>query len=135
MLCCGCRSIHRDGGYESIPSPRQGLDEARIFRRIAQRLANLVDSAVQVVVNINESVGPQSLLQVFSSYHLARAVQQNAEHLKRLPWQLELDAGLAQFLRLKVNFKRGKANYLAGADLVWHRWIASSCVSLAHDIG
>jgi hypothetical protein len=24
-------------------------------------------------------------------------------------------------LRLKVHFKRGKANYLAGADLVWHR--------------
>jgi len=57
MLCCGCRSIHRDGGYESIASPRQGLDEARIFRRIAQCLANLVDSGVQVVVNINESVG------------------------------------------------------------------------------
>jgi serine/threonine protein kinase len=26
-------------------------------------------------------------------------------------------------LRLKVNFKRGKANYLAGADLVWHHLV------------
>jgi len=38
---------------------------------------------------------------------------------------------LAQFLCLKVNFKRGKANYLASADLVWHRWFASFGKSLA----
>src|SRR5262249_2643313 len=32
---------------------------------------------------------------------------------------------------MKVHFKRGKANHLAGADLVWHRWVASSDTSLA----
>jgi len=29
------RSVSRDGADETIPAPRQGFDEARIFRRIA----------------------------------------------------------------------------------------------------
>jgi len=33
-------------------------------------------------------------------------------------------------VRLKVDFKRGKANYLTGADLIWHRWVASIGKSL-----
>lgn len=39
-------------------------------------------------------------------------------HLERLTRQFQSLPALAQFLRLKVNFKRGKANHLAGAFII-----------------
>ena len=47
---------------EAITAPRQSLDKARTLRRVAQHLANLIDSAVQIVLNIDERIWPQPLL-------------------------------------------------------------------------
>jgi hypothetical protein len=73
-----------------------------------------------------EGVWPQTLLQLLPRNYGAGLLQQNRQHLERLAGQFQSQSSLAQFLCLKVHFKRGKANYLAGADLVWHRWVASS---------
>src|SRR5262249_2216010 len=113
----GSRSISHDGADESIPAPRQGLDEARIFRRVSQRLTDLVDGGVQIVIDVNERVRPQALSQLFPRDNGARLLQQNCQHLERLASQFQSHSRLAQFLRLKVNLNRSKANCLAGADL------------------
>src|SRR6266568_3311942 len=51
-------------------------------------------------------------------------------HLRAVADEFAREAALAQFLRLKVNFKRSKANHLASADVVWHRLVASIGKSL-----
>ena len=56
---------------------------------------------------------------------------ENRQRLERLAGQFQSQPNLAKFLRLKVNFKRGKTNYLPAADLVWHRWVGSIGKSLA----
>src|SRR5262244_2594352 len=83
------------------------------------------------MIDLNERVWPEPLLQLFPSNYSAGLLQQNRQHLERLAGEFQSQSCLAQFLRLKVYFKRGKANHLAGADLVWHRWVASIGKSLA----
>ena len=43
---------------EPISPTRQSFNKARVLRRVAQHLANLVDRRVQVVVNVDEGVRP-----------------------------------------------------------------------------
>jgi hypothetical protein len=62
------------------------------------------------VVDINKGVRPQSLLQFLARNYGAGLLQKDRQHLERLPGQFQSQPCLAQFLRLKVNFKRGKAN-------------------------
>jgi hypothetical protein len=66
---------------QAYPAAGQGLDKARIFRRITQRLTDLVDGGVQVVIDINERVRPQPLLQLLPRDNGAGLLQQNRQHL------------------------------------------------------
>src|SRR5215470_16465555 len=69
---------------ETIASPRYGLDESGIFRRVAQRLSDFVDGGVQIVIDVNEGVRPQTLLKLLPRNHGAWLLQQNRQHLERL---------------------------------------------------
>jgi predicted membrane GTPase involved in stress response len=44
----------------------------RAFGGVAQRLANLVDGGIEVVVDIEEGVWPEALVQLFTSENVAR---------------------------------------------------------------
>ena len=68
------------------------------------------------MIDVNESVWPQPLLHLFP-HDNGSGLLQNRQYLKRLAGQFQPQSPFAQFLRLKANFKRGKADYLAGADL------------------
>ena len=54
-------TLHRRD--ETISTARKSFDKARVFRRVAQHLANLVNGCVQVVVDIDKRVGPKLALQ------------------------------------------------------------------------
>src|SRR6516164_5653119 len=60
---------------ETVAAAGQRFDETRIFCRVSQHVANLVDRGIQVVVYIDKGVGPQSLLQFLTGHHLARPLQ------------------------------------------------------------
>jgi hypothetical protein len=90
---------------EPIPPPRQRLDKARTFGRIPQHFPNLVNRSIQVVIDVDKSVGPEPLLQLLPRHYLAGLLQQNTENLKRLPPEPLLQSSLAQFAGTKVNFE------------------------------
>jgi hypothetical protein len=75
---------------EPIPPPRQRLDKARSLGQVAQHFANLVNGCIQVVVNINKRVRPETLLQFLPGHHLTRALQQDAQDLKGLASKFQL---------------------------------------------
>ena len=67
--------------------------------RVAQHLANLVNSGIQIMVDIDKRVRPKSLLQFLAGYHFAWTLEQHAQNLKRLATELQLHPGFAQHSR------------------------------------
>jgi len=59
----GGDAFHRRN--EAVTPPRKRFDKARIFRRISQRFADLVDGGVQIMIDVDEGLRPQPLLQLF----------------------------------------------------------------------
>src|SRR3974390_3944458 len=70
-----------------LPSPEKATNSAE----------NLVDGGVEVAVDVDEGVRPEPLLQLLPRYNLARTLQQNGEHLKRLAAEIQFEHLLAQF--------------------------------------
>ena len=106
---------------ETITPSRQRFDIPRIFRRIAQRIANAVYGAVQVVIEVYKAVGPKPLLQLLASDDCAGMLKENGEDLERLTAELQLEAALAQFYGIEVYVEIGKSNEFGGLDGFLHR--------------
>src|SRR6267378_676013 len=100
-------AIHRRD--ESVSATSKSLDETRIGRGIAQRLANLVYSSIQAVIEIDERIGrPDLLPQVITRNHTPGIFQQHAENLKRLLLQTHSSAILAELSSGEVHLKDAK---------------------------
>lgn len=102
-----CRNIldHVHRRDEAITSSWLGLDEARIFGGIAQRVAKLVNCCIQTVIEVNERVcWPKTLLQFFASNDLACALQQEYKNLERLFLELYLAAIAREFASANIRF-------------------------------
>src|SRR5580704_15675356 len=112
---------------ESIPPPRQRLDKARSFGRVPKHLPDFVDCRIEVALDIHKRVRPEALLQLLPRHHLARAFQQDGEHLERLPAELQLHTILAQLARPHVCFERAEANK-PGTGLCFSHWGRSRTV-------
>src|ERR1017187_9315022 len=104
-----------------VSPPRHSLHEPRTLRRISQRLPNLVDGRIEVVINIHKGVRPEALLQFLPRDQVARALQQDGEHLERLSAEPQLHAILAHLARLYVCFKCAEA-YKPGTRLRISHW-------------
>ena len=92
---------------EAVAAPRQSLDVAGFVGRLAQRVAQLLDGAVQAGVEINKSVaGPKLLVQFLACHDLAGMLEQEREHLEGLVLELQPNAVLAQLTRTQVHVKR-----------------------------
>ncbi len=106
---------------ESVSAPVQRLDKSWIFRRVAERLTNLVNGGIQVVIDIHKGVGPEALLQLLAGDDFAVLLEQNDEYLERLAAQLQLDPAFAHFTGVKIYLEGPKANDLSVLDRVLHR--------------
>jgi hypothetical protein len=61
------------------------------------------------VVEVNERIGgPKLLLQLFARDDFAGTLQQQRQHLKRLPLQTQLHAVLAQLARAQIELEHTK---------------------------
>ena len=98
----------RNVGEEPIAATGNGLDEARILRRVAQRFTNLVDGFVEAVIEVDDRLAPKSLAQLFPGYQLSGLFQQHRQDLKRLLLQPDPQAALRQFARSKVDLEDTK---------------------------
>ena len=91
---------------EAIAPARQRLDEPRVLGRVAEHLAQLLDRRVEGVIEIDEGVGgPEPLAHRLAGDHLARALEEHHQQLKRLLLQLQPDALAPKLPRLEIDFE------------------------------
>jgi len=70
---------------ETVAAFRDGLNEARLIRRVAKGLTQPGDCAVQPVVEINKGVGgPEALPQLIPCNQVARTFQEQGQNAKWL---------------------------------------------------
>jgi hypothetical protein len=101
--------------------PRRGS----VSRNRTQRIANAVDGAVEVVVEIYEAMGPKSPLQLLARDDCARLFEQYGEYFERLAAELQLEAVFAQFSSVEIKLEVREANDMGGLDCLLHRRNAS----------
>ena len=100
---------------EPIASPRERLDEPRIFSTVAECLAQLLGRGVETVIEVDKRVRrPQPFAQGFARHDLSRALQEHRQHLKWLLLQLQFEAIAAQLARFKVDVE--------GPEMFARRW-------------
>jgi hypothetical protein len=91
---------------ESIPAARHGLDEPRILGRIAQRVAQLLDGAVQPGIEIDERIGrPESPSHLVARDGFAGAFDQQQQNLQGLLGELDPQTLLAELTRDTVELE------------------------------
>jgi hypothetical protein len=101
--------LHRSN--EAIASAMQRRDEARIVRRVAQRLTDLADPRVEAVIEAYEGVsGPQLPLEFLSPYYSARPLQQHGQDLEGLFLKPYPQAALAELSRSEVKLENSGAD-------------------------
>src|SRR6266699_5913946 len=97
-----------DVGEETVAATGDGLNEARILRRVAQRFTNLVDGFVQAVIEVDDRLAPNFLAQFLSGYQLSGVFQQHRQDLKRLLLQPDAQAALGQFAGSNIDLEDTK---------------------------
>jgi hypothetical protein len=94
-----------DIGEEAVATSGNGLDEARILSRIAQRFSYLVDGFVEAMIEIYDRLAPKLFAQRLSGYQLSGFIQQHRQDLERLLLQPYAQATLGQFAGAKVDLE------------------------------
>src|SRR5258707_8600476 len=99
-----------NGRDKAITLLRDGFDVKRLVGRVAQGRAELHDSRIHAVVEIDEGVGwPEMLAQLLARDHLPRALEQQEQNARRLFAQLDDGAIAAQFSTQGVQFEDAEA--------------------------
>jgi hypothetical protein len=120
----------RNWRYEAIAALGNSLDESGALSRVAQHFANPVDRGVEVVVEVDEGVGPESLLQLLAGHDSARALEKDRKDLEGLAAELQLKAVAAQFSAVEVNLEGCKPDEPGKLDSIL-RAVVSGANSLA----
>jgi hypothetical protein len=90
--------------------PRNGLHENRVFRRVAERSADLANRAVQTDVEVDECVTwPQHALKLLAGDEVSCSLDQKAKNLKWLVRQPDLSTALSELAGCGIELKCAKA--------------------------
>jgi len=85
------------GGDKAIAAASERFDKARAFGRVAEGFADLVDGAVEALVEIGEGARrPKLLAELLAGDDFAGMSDEEGEDLKGLFLQLHLDAVLVE---------------------------------------
>src|SRR6185437_14508197 len=84
--------------HEAVAESHHGLDEARLSRGVAERLADLADGAVDTVVRIQVGafLSPDALHDLLAADELARLLGKQQKDLHGNPLELLRASGPAQ---------------------------------------
>jgi hypothetical protein len=112
----GTRDLHVSGRRdyfdrrdEPIPAARQCLDEARIRRRVVQRVSQAADRVVQAVIEFDERIRrPQRPLQLLAGDDAHRVFDEQLQHPKRLVRHPNPQAALTQLTSVEVSLERAE---------------------------
>jgi hypothetical protein len=114
-LFLGDFGVPRHGSEKPVPTAGKRLDEARVFRGIAQGVAEAFDGGIEAVIEINEGVSrPQLGAQLLPGDKFARPVQEKRQDLEGLVLQPDLGAVPAKFPGAEVSLKYPKGNEAVG---------------------
>ena len=96
-----------DGTDPPIAPPRHRLDEPRVLRGVAERLAEPVHRAVEAVIEVDEGVRrPEAGAQVVAADELALPLEQQPQDLDRTAAQPDPQASASQLARADVQLER-----------------------------
>lgn len=136
-----------DGSDEAVAATGKGFDEAGIVGGVAQGFAELVDSGVEAVAEIDEGViGPNTLAELIAGDELAGVLEESGQDLKGLARKLDANAGLAEFTRAQVHRERAEAKarfnevgHFGGNSIIWIdvmkvRLVPEECVILLSSV-
>jgi len=105
-------------GDEAVPAPRDGLDEARAARAVAERLAHLRDAEVQVALEIDEpAIVPDVLAELVARHEYAVVGDEQAECLQRLTGQVDQATLPAKLARHVVQLEHAERPDRHGASI------------------
>jgi hypothetical protein len=95
----------RDGPDEAVAVPRQGLDEARMVRRILEHLAQPRDRGVQGVVEIDEDVvRPEPAPRLVARDDFAGAFDERGQDLEALLAQRDFRPTLQELPGREIDY-------------------------------
>jgi hypothetical protein len=99
---------------EAISPPVERFHEPRTLSGVAKRRTQTLNRSVHAVLEIHKrAVGPQPIANLLTRDHIACALEQHAENVKRLVLQPHTDATLAQFTRTKIHLELVESRHLA----------------------
>jgi hypothetical protein len=106
---------------KTVAATGERLNEARVFRGIAEGIAEALDGSIETVIEINEGVGwPQFGTQFFSRDQFARAGQEQRQNLEGLVLEPDFGAVPAKFSGAEVSLKYPEGNEAIGF-VIQHR--------------
>lgn len=95
-----------DRANEAIATSRQRFDVARNSGRIAQRVPQSTNDAVQALFEVDEGAQrPEARLQFLARHDVASVLEQREEHLNALVRYPLPDTGAQQFARTHVDLE------------------------------
>src|SRR5215468_7933276 len=95
---------------ETIAAAGQRFDETGIFCRVSQHVAQLLDSAVQPIIEVNKSVSrPEFATEFLARNHVTWMLKQKLEHLEGLVLKPQADAVFAHLTRMQVHVEGAEA--------------------------
>jgi len=106
-----------DGGNKPIAPPRNGFDEARAFRVVAENLAQFVNRFVQRPFGVDCGFrSPQHRLEYVPTDDLTGFAQQRSQYTQRLLLNRETNPPPTQFTPVEVEFEHPESGEGAGRD-------------------
>jgi hypothetical protein len=89
--------------YESVTSPGDGLDKARLFGVVLKEAADFPDRSIDCVIGIEEDVlAPKLFNDLFPRHQLAPPLHQQAQDLHGDSFQLQRTTGTSHLVGAKV---------------------------------
>ena len=83
---------------EAVAVAGDGLDEPRIFRGVAESLAETHDGGVEAVIEVNKGVArPETFAKLFAADEIAGSFEKDRKNLPRLVLEANAGSVLAQF--------------------------------------
>jgi hypothetical protein len=118
--CKRCTS-HLDRCDKPVTAPCQSFNVSRSLSRIAQRIPETPDGAVEALVELDKSVGwPDAVLEFIAGDDPTRLFEQNAEDLEGLVLESDTRAVFAELTRLPIQLKGAETHLVRSWMLLSH---------------
>jgi|SRR5215470_8192557 len=116
------RVVYLDLCEEAVTTASNGFDKAGTLSGVAEGLTDFVNSFVEAVVEIDESVcRPEFFLKFLARYYLPWVLKQHRQDLEGLFLKANSQSVFAQFACAKIEFENAKTESAPKLTVFRHR--------------